>query len=529
MPKYFNVEGACDANEHYMVCLDERLQQIKKMVDAGKYFAINKGRQYGKTTMLLALSQYLKGDYDVLELDFQLLSQEDFINERAFVSAFAREVLVASSNLDSVPLEIKTRLEDFANHKEEDIRLALLFSALSKWCKEAVKPIILTIDEVDSASNNQVFLDFLSQLRGYYIHRKKRPTFQSVIFAGVYDIKNLKTKIRPDEEHKINRPWNIAADFDVRMDFTVEDICGMLKEYEEDNQTGMDIVNIAELLYAYTSGYPFLVCRLCRIMDETLVGSEQYPEKSDAWTKQGMLQAVKLLLTEQNTLFDNMKKKLIDYPNLCNMLQEILYNGRKIPYNVDSSEIDLAMRFGFIKNERDVVTIANRIFETRLYNYFATEEGLKNELSTEGSRCRKQFVENGCLNMKNVLERFVVHFNELYGDSDVKFQEKVGRKYFLFYLKPIINGIGNYYIEAQTRDEKRTDVIVDYNGEQHVVELKIWHGEEYNSRGEQQLLDYLEAYHVDKGYMLSFNFNKSKKIGVKEVCIGNKVLVEAVV
>ena len=43
----------------------------------------------------------------------------------------------------------------------------------------------------------------------------------------------------------------------------------------------------------------------------------------------------------------------------------------------------------------------------------------------------------------------------------------------MLYLKPIINGVGNYYIEAQTRDAKRTDLIVDYRGEQFAVELKI--------------------------------------------------------
>lgn len=58
----------------------------------------------------------------------------------------------------------------------------------------------------------------------------------------------------------------------------------------------------------------------------------------------------------------------------------------------------------------------------------------------------------------------------------------------LLYLKPIINGTGNYYLESQTRDERRTDVIVDYLGEQFIVELKIWHGIEYNERGEKQLL-----------------------------------------
>ena len=57
MNRYFNITGSCNPKEHYMVNLDSRLAQIKKMVDAGQYFAINKGRQYGKTTILKALKK----------------------------------------------------------------------------------------------------------------------------------------------------------------------------------------------------------------------------------------------------------------------------------------------------------------------------------------------------------------------------------------------------------------------------------------------------------------------------------------
>lgn len=97
------------------------------------------------------------------------------------------------------------------------------------------------------------------------------------------------------------------------------------------------------------------------------------------------------------------------------------------------------------------------------------------------------------------------------------------------YLRPIINGTGNYYIEAQTRDARRTDIIVDYADEQFIVEMKIWRGNEYKERGEQQLVDYLDYFHKDKGYLLSFNFNKKKEIGTKTITIGNKTIVEAVV
>ena len=97
------------------------------------------------------------------------------------------------------------------------------------------------------------------------------------------------------------------------------------------------------------------------------------------------------------------------------------------------------------------------------------------------------------------------------------------------YLKPIINGRGNYYVEARTRSNRRTDIVVDYCGQQHIVELKVWHGEEYNRKGEQQLVDYLESYHVKQGYLISFNFNKKKEIGVRWKEVEGKRILEAVV
>lgn len=50
-----------------------------------------------------------------------------------------------------------------------------------------------------------------------------------------------------------------------------------------------------------------------------------------------------------------------------------------------------------------------------------------------------------------------------------------------------------------------------------------------NLRGERQLAGYLDDYHIDQGYMVSFNFNKKKKTGVFEVVVGDKILIEAVV
>lgn len=116
-------------------------------VDRKKYFMINRGRQYGKTTTL-----------------------------RALTKRYGRETKVCNP------------LTDFIAHCAKK-SLRELFQRLSEVCAAADKAVVLMVDEVDSASNNQVFLDFLAQLRMYYLNREELPTFHSVILAGVYDIK----------------------------------------------------------------------------------------------------------------------------------------------------------------------------------------------------------------------------------------------------------------------------------------------------------------------------------------------------
>ncbi len=535
MGKIFNITACCNPTLHYMADISSRLAQIKEYIDRGEYFTINRARQYGKTTTLRALKDYIADEYYVISMDFQMqMSSAKFKNENTFSVAFAKAFIRIIQNLEicitkEMEKQVKN-LEKALKENIEDLELVELFQYISDICKVSDKPLVLVIDEVDSAANNQVFLDFLAQLRGYYIDRGQSPALHSVILAGVYDIKNLKGKFRPGEEHKNNSPWNIAADFKVEMGFSENDISGMLQDYEKDHATGMDISNIAKLVYEYTSGYPFLVSKICKIIDEEIAGSKNFPELKAAWTYKGFLEAEKVLIGEKNTLFESMINKLYDFPELEQIVYLTLFTGKEIAYNPLDQEISMAEMFGFIKNINGTVAITNRIFEIVFYNFFLTSARNQNtDIYKAALHDKNSFINNGYLDMELLLERFIVHFNDLYGDQTDRFNEEDGRKYFLLYLKPIINGTGNYYIESRTRNMERTDVIIDYNGEQIIIELKIWRGNSYNQRGEEQLANYLEHYHLKKGYMLSYNFNKNKQTGIKHILIGDKILVEATV
>lgn len=79
--KEFNTTAVCIPIKHYMVDLSARVKEIKKLVDAGKYFTINRARQYGKTTTLNALRKALAAEYVMVGLDFQGLGNASFETE----------------------------------------------------------------------------------------------------------------------------------------------------------------------------------------------------------------------------------------------------------------------------------------------------------------------------------------------------------------------------------------------------------------------------------------------------------------
>lgn len=337
-------------------------------------------------------------------------------------------------------------------------------------------------------------------------------------------------KLHPGESSSYNSPWNIAAEFHIDMGFSVSDIQGMLSEYEEDRQTGMDISAMGKLIYEYTSGYPFLVSYLCKLLDEKVIHMEGYSDRRSVWTRKGLQEAVKILVKGPNPLYDDMIKQISEYPKLSMMLQNILFRGAEYPYHVYNEAIHIGQMFGFVKEKGDIVVISNRIFETQLYSYFISEELSKDAELRSSIPDKNQFVRSGGLDMDLVMRKFFDYYISLYRQEDEKFVEEHGRKIFLIYLKPIINGGGNFYIEAETRDKTRTDIIIDYGGIQHVVETKIWRGEEYNKEGENQLLGYLKHYNLKKGYLLSFDFNKKRKnVGIREKIYNGKMIMEVVV
>ena len=502
--KKFNVTGLCVPHKHYMADISEKLEKIKELIYNECYFTINRARQYGKTTTLFALEKSLYENYIVASISLEGLCDENFASQKKFCLAFIGRI-VSALRFSSATKEYQKKWADCNITNFND-----LSAHITNMCED--NKIVLIVDEVDRTSHNRVFLGFISMLREKFLARQsgKDYTFHSVILAGVYDIKNIKLKLMSEglytptaTEGKIyNSPWNIASNFEVDMSFNPAEIASMLIEYEKDHAAGMDITEISEEIYNFTNGYPFLVSRLCQCIDETL-------EKN--WTAKGMREAVQILLTEKNTLFDDLFKNLENNKNLYILIYDMLIVGEKRSFNADNPILSLALMYGIIKKEEPYVSISNRIFEIRICNYFASKDELENSEKKINGVLQADIVKNGRFDMELCLRKFAGHYAEIFNAADAGFFERHGRMLFLSYLKPLINGQGFYHIESQFTDLRRMDIVVDFGCDQFIIELKLWKGEKSHEEAYEQLLGYMESKNAGTAYLLTFDFRKGKK------------------
>ena len=77
-------------------------------------------------------------------------------------------------------------------------------------------------------------------------------------------------------------------------------------------------------------------------------------------------------------------------------------------------------------------------------------------------------------------------------------------------MKPIVNGSGYDFKEAQISEERRLDVVITFFQHKYVAELKIWRGQVAHEEGLSQLNDYLTRLNLTEGYLIIFDHKEIK-------------------
>ena len=519
MRKKFNLTGWCNPKRHFMADISGKVAQVMQIVEYGDYFIINRPRQYGKTTMLKTIDKVLSQspEWLVFSISFEGISSEEYLKEGDFCNNFLQLLYNEMVEKEEV---------DLANFIIQDSNQFLSLSALSKFITQLVnkanKQLVLLIDEVDKSSNNQLFLDFLGILRNKYLSRelKTQKTFHSVILSGVHDIKTLKLKLRQGEENVLNSPWNIAVAFKVAMELQVEEIIPMLAEFGESRNVQIHTAQVADALFHYTTGYPFLVSALCKIIDEDILPQKGIKEI----TSKEVATAAKMLIQSSNVNFDSLKKNLLNNKALYSLVFDVLINNEAYPFTVHDPIIELGLVYGVFKKNKPnegALKVHNRIYG-EVISELMSSTMLRKIRAEKYNSPQSYLLANNRLNMEKVVSKFQEFQREEYTKRDRDFLERQGRLIFLAFLKPILNGGGFSFKEPQISEEKRLDIAITFYQHKYVIELKVWRGQKAQEKGLIQLADYLDKQDLDTGYLVIFDQRIKKSWHKEWFTVNNK-------
>jgi hypothetical protein len=353
-----------------MVNMDNKLLKIKSIIDDNENIMINRPRQFGKSTTLSLLRTVLEPQYAYLSITLEGISRASF-TEELFCDSLASKI-INKFKLTSTGLSEDAQKSFITTIKEKEYKSPLinLNNALLNMCIASDKRIVFAIDEIDKAADQDIFIDFLSALRGEFIGMNEL-TFQSVILSGVSDIRNLKSNMRPDSEStgEGNSPWNIAISLDIDMSLAQNGINAMLEEYKADHGLTFDTTLMSGLLWEHTSGYPYLVSKLCQIIHSNVPYSNGFGLNS-AWTREGFANAVMNLRKDRRLpLLDSLRRQTENSKELRSLLKDVLSSFRPVEWQ-DAWYVEKAIKNGFLAvDDNDKLKVSNMFFESWLNSY----------------------------------------------------------------------------------------------------------------------------------------------------------------
>ena len=205
-----------------------------------------------------------------------------------------------------------------------------------------------------------------------------------------------------------------------------------------------------------------------------------------------------------------MFKKIEENPDLQNLMYELSVYKRDISFNAHDPVIKIGLMFCFLAKSGRKLVIHNKIFEIAVADYFISRNITTPRYRNVRDVSFNEIVKDNVFNMELCLTKFQKHYAEIYTEKDLKFLERDGKLIFLTYLKPLINGIGFYHFESETRDLGKVDLIVDFLKQQFIIELKLWYGDSRHEAAYEQLASYLKSKNMDCGYLLTYDFRKKR-------------------
>jgi AAA-like domain len=468
--RYFNTSGPNILSQHYTLMRPQLVLEGLDKIHKDRYFTIWAPRQTGKSTYFRLLADRLETEgYKVAHVNFENYRDADlpsFLNEFTF------------------------NLKKFWGLDFEGKTLQRIFTDISKI---EDKKFVLIIDEVEGI-NPDFFGQFLHSIRNVY-HSRQSHALKSVVLVGVSNIVGV---VQDNAS-----PFNVTDNLNVPY-FTDEETLELLGQHETETGQLFDPMVKAKVS-EITANQPGLVNGFA------LKLVEDNPTKS-------VIDYTDYLTVEDWYLTEAMDKNISNIINKARQyrpfVERLLFTEAKVPFQINREEIRLLYVNGIIKKDPEGfvtfrVPLYQKSLHTTFYPYLNGEQGrIQQNIDVSD-----YFTPEGLLKMPKVIEkykeyalkrgfRYFLEHDE--NGKAISIKEAALMYSFETYISAFLGVVGGTsYIEAHT-NLGRTDMIINIEGQEAVIESKVYQNITQFNKGKEQVAYYAHRMGLNEATYLVF-------------------------
>ena len=403
-----------------------------------------------------------------------------------------------------------------------------LRQALTRWCLDDPKPLVLMIDEIDSLVGD-VLISVLRQLRaGYDMRPAAFP--HSVVLCGVRDVRDY--PIHSESAGEIvtgGSAFNIKAESLRLGDMDQTDVHALLGQHTA--ETGQEFTPAAlAALWSQSQGQPWLVNALAY---QACFKCKAGRDRSRAIDEEEVMTAREELVLGRQTHLHQLADKLRE-ERVRRVVEPVLSGTASGEASPD--DVEYVRDLGLLAR-RGTARIANPIYREVIPRelMYAREAEIAEET--------EWYVKpDGDLDMDGLLAAFQRFFREHSEHWIERFEYREAGPQLLLqaFLHRIVNGSGRIEREYAL-GRRRTDLLIVWPpggsegaakvagpARRHVVECKVLRGglESTIREGIKQTLDYVDKCRAESGHLVIFDRAESKpweeKLSRREESLGGR-------
>ena len=468
--RYFNTSGPNIVEQHYTLMRPKLVLEGLDKIHKDRYFTIWAPRQTGKSTYFRLLA-------DILQAEGYMVAHVNFENyKEATMKAFLNEFHLSLQKGWTI---------DFTGKDLQET-----FSAISTIKDQK---FVLIIDEVEGI-NPDFFGQFLHSIRNVY-HYRNDHALKSVILVGVSNIVGV---VQDNAS-----PFNVTDNLNVPY-FTNEETLELLGQHETETGQLFD-PTVKAKISDITANQPGLVNGFA------LKLVENNPTKP-------VIDYNDYLVVEDWYLTEAMDKNISNIINKARQyrpfVERLLFTETKILFQINREDIKLLYVNGIIKKDPQGfvmfwVPLYQKCLHATFYPYMNGEQGrIQKNIDIS-----EYFTPEGLLNMPKVIEKYKEYalkrgfryFLDRDKDGNVISIKEAALMYsFETYINAFLGVVGGTsYIEAHT-NLGRTDMIINIDGHEAVIESKVYQNITQFNKGKEQVAYYANRMGLDTATYLVF-------------------------